>query len=74
MMKAQFEQKATELTESGKGGGFALAWSLGSGYGVPALAGWAMAFSGALRIFDLALYMDAPPPKGGTPYPDLLSR
>jgi len=37
------------------------------GFGVPALAGGAVAPSSALKFFDVILFASAPPPEGGTP-------
>ena len=37
------------------------------GFGVPALAGGAVARSRALRPFEVILFASAPPPEGGTP-------
>ena len=37
------------------------------GFGVPALAGGAVARSSALKFFDVMLVPSAPPPEGGTP-------
>src|SRR6188508_2946175 len=37
------------------------------GFGVPALAGGAVALSRALKFFEVILFASAPPPEGGTP-------
>ena len=37
------------------------------GFGVPALAGGAVARSSALIFFEVILFASAPPPEGGTP-------
>ena len=37
------------------------------GFGVPALAGGAVARSSALKFFEVILFASAPPPEGGTP-------
>jgi hypothetical protein len=37
------------------------------GFGVPALAGGAVARSNALKFFEVILFASAPPPEGGTP-------
>jgi hypothetical protein len=42
------------------------------GFGVPALAGGAVARSSALRFFEVFLFASAPPPEGRTPNLHLL--
>jgi hypothetical protein len=42
------------------------------GFGVPALAGGAVARSSALRFFEVILFASAPLPEGGTPNLHLL--
>jgi hypothetical protein len=41
-------------------------------FGVPALAGGAVARSSALKFFEVFLFASAPPPEGGTPNLDPL--
>src|SRR5260221_3245651 len=43
------------------------------GFGVPALAGGPFASSSALRVFKVIVLARAPPPEGGTPYPNIIS-
>jgi len=50
--------------------GSILAGAFASGYGVPALAGKATASPGELKVLPTAESSHAPPPEGGTPYPD----